>query len=127
MPIDLNHTIVGSTDALASATWVAQILGLEPPHRFGPFWEVVTANGVTLAFQDWTEQTTWQHYAFLISEEEFDAVFARITEQGVDYFADPGAQQKGQINTHDGGRGMYFADPDGHWLEVITRPYGSGS
>ncbi|GAB3976867.1 hypothetical protein GCM10029978_064960 [Actinoallomurus acanthiterrae] len=67
-----------------------------------------------------------QHYAFLVSEEEFDAIFGRIQEAGVTYYADPFHQEPGRINHLDGGRGAYFSDPNGHNLEIITRPYGSG-
>ena len=66
------------------------------------------------------------HYAFHISEEEFDAIFARIQGAGIAYYADPGHHEPGEINHHDGGRGAYFEDPNGHNLEIITRPYGSG-
>jgi extradiol dioxygenase family protein len=72
------------------------------------------------------EEIRSMHYAFLVSEPEFDEIFGRIQERGIDFFADPGGRLKGEINTHDGGRGCYFADPSGHWLEIITRPYGSG-
>jgi catechol 2,3-dioxygenase-like lactoylglutathione lyase family enzyme len=69
---------------------------------------------------------TSQHYAFLISEPDFDAVLERIRGRGLDHWADPARRRPGQINRNDGGRGVYFSDPDGHFLEVITRPYGSG-
>ena len=67
------------------------------------------------------------HYAFLVSEEEFDQIYGRILERGLDHWADPGRSQQGQINHHDGGRGVYWPDPSGNWLEIITRPYGSGA
>ena len=68
-----------------------------------------------------------QHYAFLISEADFDAVLGRIRERALDHWADPARHRPGEINQSDGGRGVYFPDPDGHHLEVITRPYGSGA
>jgi len=83
-------------------------------------------NGVSLDFAETTAQITPQHYAFLVGEEEFDAAFARISGQDLPYWADPGRTQPGVINHRDGGRGLYFEDPDGHLLEIITRPYGSG-
>ena len=128
MTVQLNHTIVASKDAAASAAWFAEILGLDDPVRFGPFWQITTANGVNLDFdeEEPQEAITGQHYAFLISEDDFDAVFGRIVERGIEHFADPFGRQRGEINRHDGGRGVYFPDPNGHWLEVITRPYGSG-
>ena len=65
-----------------------------------------------------------QHYAFLVSEQEFDQIFGRIQARKVKYWADPGQKQEGEINHHFGGRGVYFEDPSGHLLEIITRPYG---
>jgi catechol 2,3-dioxygenase-like lactoylglutathione lyase family enzyme len=87
---------------------------------------VELGNNVSLDFHDTDDEIASQHYAFLISEGEFDEVFGRIRSRGLDYWADPGQSKAGQINRHDGGRGLYFEDPDGHLLEVITRPYGSG-
>lgn len=126
MAVDLNHTIVSARDSRASATFVADILGLPDPTRFGPFWMVETDNGVSLDFMTAEGDITPQHYAFLISEDEFDRIFERIEAQDLPYWADPGKTQPGSINTNDGGRGVYFPDPDGHLLEIITRPYGSG-
>jgi catechol 2,3-dioxygenase-like lactoylglutathione lyase family enzyme len=95
---------------------------------FGPFHTVALDNGVTLDFIEAdTRSTTVEHYAFLVSEPEFDAIFARLQAHALPYWADPGHQQPGRINHHDGGRGVYWNDPDGHYLEIITRPYGSGS
>jgi hypothetical protein len=127
MAVLLNHTIVLSRDKQAGATFLAEVLGLGPPVPYGPFLGVEADNGVTLDFMDTTEEIHSQHYAFLISEEDFDAVFARVTERGIDYWADPFGRQKGEINHGDGGRGFYFQDPSGHWLEVLTRPYGSSA
>jgi catechol 2,3-dioxygenase-like lactoylglutathione lyase family enzyme len=127
MPIDLNHTIVHSRDPKASATFLAEILGRRAPVRFGPFHAVALDNGVTLDFIQADEPRVVEHYAFLVSEEEFDQIFARIRARDLPYWADPGHQQPGQINHGDGGRGVYWNDPDGHYLEIITRPYGSGA
>ena len=85
---------------------------------------VETSNGVSLDFAESDDEIASQHYAFLISEDEFDQVFERITEKGISYWADPAKRRLNKINQNDGGRGMYFHDPDGHFLEVITRPYG---
>jgi catechol 2,3-dioxygenase-like lactoylglutathione lyase family enzyme len=126
MSIQLNHTIVWCRDKQKSARFLTEILGLPPPRPFGPFQMVEVANGVSLDFHEIEGEIAAQHYAFLISEAEFDAIFARIVERKLDYWADPACQRKGEINRHDGGRGVYFPDPDGHFLEVITRPYGSG-
>jgi catechol 2,3-dioxygenase-like lactoylglutathione lyase family enzyme len=127
MPVQLNHTIVHAKDAAASAQFYADILGLAPPRRFGPFMVVDTANGVSLDFisaED--DEIIIEHYAFLVSEPEFDDIFARIKSRNLDYWADPAGRQKSEINHHDGGRGVYWRDPTGHYLEIIMRPYGSG-
>ena len=127
MAIQLNHTIVPARNAQASAAFLAEILGVAPPTRFGPFWTVTLSNNVTLDYQHSDEAIPIEHYAFLVSEEEFDAIFARIRERGLQYWADPAHRLSGQINRHDGGRGVYWNDPNGHYLEIITRPYGSGA
>jgi catechol 2,3-dioxygenase-like lactoylglutathione lyase family enzyme len=125
MPVQLNHTIALATDPEASAALLSEMLGLGTPRRYGPFHEVQLDNGVTIDFLDSGGQPILGiHYAFLVTEAEFDEIFGRIQERGLDYFADPGGQQKGEINGHYGGRGVYWADPDGHWLEIITVPYG---
>ncbi|GGO45913.1 chaP protein [Streptomyces daqingensis] len=127
MAVQLNHTIVAATDKRASADFTASLLGLEVQPQYGPFLPVVTANGVALDYMDaGDEPVTPQHYAFLVSEEEFDAIFGRIKEAGLTYYADPRRQRVNEINRNDGGRGVYWADPDGHFMEIITRPYGSG-
>ncbi len=127
MSIELNHTIVMARDKHASARFLARILGLEAGAPFGPFIPVETSNGVTLDFADsGGERITPQHYAFLVSEEEFDAIFGRIQEAGLTYWADPYHHRPGEISRNDGGRGASFEDPNGHNLEIITRPYGSG-
>jgi catechol 2,3-dioxygenase-like lactoylglutathione lyase family enzyme len=127
MPAQLNHTIVHAKDKVASARFLADILGLPAPRPFGPFMVVDTANGVSLDFISAEDhELIVEHYAFLVSEAEFDEIFGRIRERGLDYFADPARTVKGQINRHDGGRGVYWEDPNGHVLEIITRPYGSG-
>ena len=124
MAVQLNHTIVYCKDSKRSANFLADLLGRPKPSRFGPFQVVTLDNGVSLDFYDSDKPIRSQHYAFLIDEETFDAVFARMKAEGVTYWADPGKARKNEINRNDGGRGLYFEDPDGHWLEVITRPYG---
>lgn len=124
MPVQLNHTIVNASDADASARFLTDLFGLGDPVAFGPFMAVETANGVTLDFMSVGGEIVSQHYAFLVTEAEFDDIFGRIQQRGLSYWADPARRQPQQINTNDGGRGVYFADPDGHFLEIITRPYG---
>ena len=127
MAVQLNHTIVRSRDKRESATFLSEMLGVAAPVPFGPFLVVEVDNGVSLDFDDDVDEIVPQHYAFLVSEDEFDQIFGRIQAAGLDYFADPAGQLKGEINHHDSGRGVYWADPSGHWLEIITRPYGSAS
>jgi catechol 2,3-dioxygenase-like lactoylglutathione lyase family enzyme len=126
MAVNLNHTIVHARDKRVSAEFLADILGLAAPVPFGPFLGVQTANEVTLDYLETDEHIQVEHYAFLVSDAEFDEIFARIKARNLPYFADPARTQKGEINTRDGGRGVYFEDPNGHVLEILTRPYGSG-
>jgi catechol 2,3-dioxygenase-like lactoylglutathione lyase family enzyme len=129
MSVSLNHTIVWCRDQKESSRYLTDTLGLPEAKPWGPFMVVDLGNGVSLDYYDASgpdAEVASQHYAFLVSEEEFDEIFGRIQAAGQDYWADPALQAKGEINRNDGGRGVYFADPDGHLLEIITRPYGSG-
>jgi catechol 2,3-dioxygenase-like lactoylglutathione lyase family enzyme len=123
--VRLNHTIVWCRDKQDSAQFLADILNLPQPKIFGPFLVVELSNGVSLDFHEMEGRISRQHYAFLVSEEEFDEVFSRIKGKGIRHWADPARRRPGAINHNDGGRGVYFEDPDGHFLEIITRPYGS--
>jgi catechol 2,3-dioxygenase-like lactoylglutathione lyase family enzyme len=123
VPIELNHTIVNVRDARKSAAFLTELFALPPAKPFAHFLCVQMGNGVTLDFCDADYAPEPQHYAFLVSDEEFDAIFGRIRSRGIDYWADPGRRQKGEINRHFGGRGVYFEEPGGHFLEIITRPY----
>jgi hypothetical protein len=126
--IELNHTIVAAANGADAARWFTELFGLPAPAPFGPFWQVETANGVGLDFDSvGDEQITVQHYAFLVSEEDFDAIHGRIVDRGIEHWADPFTRRPGEINHNDGGRGVYFRNPDGHFLEILTRPYGSGA
>ncbi|MEU6605269.1 VOC family protein [Streptomyces shenzhenensis] len=126
MTVNLNHTIVAARDKQASAKFLADILGLRVSPDFGPFAPVEIPNGVTLDYMEASGTISSQHYAFLVSEDDFDAIFARIGAAGLTFWADPMHRHPGEINTNDGGRGTYFEDPNGHNLEILTRPYGSG-
>ena len=123
MPVTLNHTIVYCRDKRASASFLSEILGLPAPTGFGPFAVVQVANDVSL---DFLEEATVrpQHYAFLVDENEFDQIHGRILARGIPYWADPGRRRPQQMNTNDGGRGLYWLDPDSHILEILTVPYG---
>jgi catechol 2,3-dioxygenase-like lactoylglutathione lyase family enzyme len=131
MTVRLNHTILAAHDNEASATFLSTILGLPAPSVLGPF-AVVRVGDTSLDYMDVKEyrgagsEIVSQHYAFLVSEVEFDEIFERIRQRGLPYWADPGRQEKNQINAWDDGRGVYFEDPNGHLLEILTRPYGSG-
>ena len=124
MSVLLNHTIVYAHDKHTSAQFLVDILGLDQPTTYGPFVVVKTHNDVALDFADASGAPHPQHYAFLVSEAEFDAIHARITALSLTYWADPSHQREGEINTADGGRGLYWEDPNGHNLEIITVPYG---
>lgn len=125
MAAQLNHIIVWSSDQAKSAAFLADILGLRAPVRFGHFDVVELDNGVSLDFADSEGTIAPQHYAFLIGEADFDAVLGRIQARGIAHWADPARRLPGAINHNDGGRGVYFTGPDGHFLEAITRPYGA--
>lgn len=103
------------------------MLGLEPGKPWGHFIPLTLANGVTLDFATvppHVGEVAPQHYALLVSEAEFDAAWDRIRERGLTHWADPQRHAEGEINHNDGGRGIYFLDPSGHFLELITVPYG---
>jgi catechol 2,3-dioxygenase-like lactoylglutathione lyase family enzyme len=123
MPVQLNHTIVASRDRHESAAFYTDLLGLPPHTTYGPFAVVELANDVSLDFID-DPEIHQRHYAFLVSEQEFDEIFGRIQERGLPYWADPHEKRPGETNTNDGGRGVYWNDPNGHKLEILTVPYG---
>ena len=124
MAVELNHTIVAAPDKWAGARFLSEVLGLPEPVAFGPFAVVTLANGVNLDYLHAADVDP-QHYAFLVGDDEFDAVATRLRERGLPTWADPGHRRPGE-NANDGGRGLYFDSPEGHNLEIITRPYGSG-
>ena len=127
MSIALNHTIVAAHDKAESAAFFTELFGLPSPKPMGHFLVVELDHGVSLDFVDSGADVRPQHYAFLVSEDDFDAIFGRIRERGMDHWADPQRRRPGEINHNDGGRGVYLCDPGGHYLEIITRPYGSGA
>lgn len=124
MAVQLNHTIVEARDREATAKFLTEILGLPDPVPYGPFLVVQTSNEVSLDVVGADGPVHPQHYAFLVSDAEFDSIFERITARGLEYWADPFGREPGRINHHDGGRGVYWNDPNGHRLEIITKPYG---
>lgn len=126
MSVQLNHHIVAVKDKHASAQFWADMLGMEVRGEFGPFVQVRTANQVDLDFAAASPEAeiSPHHYAFLVSEDEFDATFAKIQQRGLTYWPEPHGDRVNEINHNDGGRGVYFRDPDGHFLEILTVPYG---
>ncbi|MGO9155278.1 VOC family protein [Mycobacterium sp.] len=129
MTISFNHTIVAARDKQESAQFLAELFDLPTPKPFGRFMVVALDHGASLDYADIpeSEEIRRQHYAFLVSEEEFDAIYGKIQSRGLPHWADPAAERPGEINRRDGGRGVYFPDPSGHSMEILTRPYGSGS
>jgi len=125
MAAQLNHTIVWCSDPERSAAFLCDVLGLPPARAWGHFLVVEMANGVSVDFMEKDGAIARQHYAFLVSEDEFDQGFTLIRNRGLTYWADPAREKPGEINRHWGGRGVYFEDPDGHFLELITKPYGA--
>ena len=128
MAISFNHTIVASRDREESARFFTDLFGLPPAKEFGPFLVVELNHGASLDYAQVgsDEDIHPQHYAFLVDDADFDAIYDRILQRGQRHWADPRGARPGEINHHDGGRGVYFQDPSGHYLEIITRPYGSG-
>ena len=126
MAIRLNHTIVAAHDKEKAAMFLTEILGLPAPLLVGPFAMVRVSDDTSLDYMDTDGEIISQHYAFLVKRANLTQIFARIRDQRLTYWADPYRHKHNEINTWDGGRGVYFDDPNGHLLEIITRPYGSG-
>ncbi|SMF58481.1 VOC family protein [Streptomyces sp. Amel2xC10] len=120
----LDHTAVYASDRRRSAEFLADVLGLTVGAPFGPFLPVDLGNGVTLDYYEKRDEPIQpQHYSFLVPEEEFDSMIARLEARGVTYYADPSHTEPSRINHLFGGRGAYFPDPDNHNLEILTHPY----
>ncbi len=124
--VELNHTLVHARDPWAAAREVADVLGRPEPASYGPFAVLELDNGASLDFIRDDGEVHAQHYAFLVGEADFDSIWSRLRETGRQWWADPHRRRPGEINHEDGGRGLYWEGPDGHWLEIITRAYGSG-
>jgi len=119
--VQLNHTIVWCRDKQRSADFLVQVLGLPPPVPFGPMLVVQLDNGVSLDYYDNDPPIASQHYAFLVAADDFEPILQRIRQRGLAFWADPGKQRPNEINRHEGGRRVYFDDPDGHLLEVFSQ------
>jgi catechol 2,3-dioxygenase-like lactoylglutathione lyase family enzyme len=129
MAITFNHTIVAAKDREESASFFTELFGLPSAKEFGHFLAVGLNHGASLDYAQVAEgeEIRPQHYAFLVSEDEFSEIYGRIKARGLQHWADPRGSRPGEINHNDGGRGVYFQDPAGHYLEILTRPYGSGA
>lgn len=123
MSIEFNHTIIPARDPRASARFLADILGLETGQEWTYFVPVRTHNGVTLDFSRDRDPHP-QHYAFLVSDAEFEAALFRMKRANVTFYAGFDGSGRGETNHLYGGRGVYFDDADGHMFELITQPYG---
>ena len=124
MTVQLNHTIVWCSDNQRSSQFLADMLDRPPPKSFHHFMFVELDNDVSIDFMKKDGPVAMQHYALLVDDATFDHGFDRIKSLGLTYWADPARAHVNEINHHDGGRGVYFEDPDGHFLEMITTPYG---
>jgi catechol 2,3-dioxygenase-like lactoylglutathione lyase family enzyme len=122
MTAQLDHTILPAHDKAASAAFLADVLGLPAPEPMGPFLAVALDHGLTIDFADADGAIRPLHFAFRVSEPQFDACFARVRDLALPYWADPRRTRPGEIAPRGRGRAFYFEDPSGHFFEVLTRP-----
>ena len=123
MPVTFNHTIIASKDRAASSRFFRELFEVPEAPSWGPFLNIQLSDGVLLQFAEPPVEIQMQHYAFLVDDDLFDRAYARLRERNIDHWADPQLKQPGEINHEHGGRGVYFLDPSGHGIEMITRPY----
>lgn len=123
MSVTFNHTIIASKDRQVSARFYCDLFEVAEAESWGPFTNVALDGGVLLQFAEPPVEIQMQHYAFLVDDDLFDRAYARLRDGGVEHWADPQLTRPGETNTEHGGRGVYFLDPSGHGLEMITRPY----
>ena len=123
MSATFNHTIIASRDNAESAGFYTAVLEALPAPSWGPFTNITLTGGVLLQFAAAPGEIQMQHYAFLVDEAHFDRAYAWLVDHDVEHWADPQLTRRGETNTEHGGRGVYFKDPAGHGLELITRPY----
>jgi catechol 2,3-dioxygenase-like lactoylglutathione lyase family enzyme len=121
--VRFNHTIIAARDRAESARFYRQLFELPEAPSWGPFTNVLLDEGVILQFAEPPVEIQLQHYAFLVDDDLFDRACSRLVEQNIEHWADPHRTRPGETNTEHGGRGVYFLDPAGHGLEMITRPY----
>ncbi|WP_411074756.1 VOC family protein [Streptomyces sp. cmx-4-7] len=123
MSVTFNHTIVAAKDRHESARFFRELLELPEAPSWGPFVNVRLPDGVLIQFAEPPVEIQMQHYAFLVDDELFERAYGRLCAQGIEHWADPQMRRPGETNTEHGGRGVYFKDPAGHAMELITRPY----
>ncbi|WP_432087866.1 MULTISPECIES: VOC family protein [unclassified Streptomyces] len=123
MAVTFNHTIIAAKDRHESARFFRELLELPEAPSWGPFANVQLPDGVLIQFAEPPVEIQMQHYAFLVDDELFERAHGRLREQGIEHWADPQMKRPGETNTEHGGRGVYFKDPAGHAMELITRPY----
>ena len=123
MSATFNHTIIASKDRAASAAFYRDLLEAADAPSWGFFTNLRLDGGVLLQFAEPPVEIQMQHYAFLVDDDLFDRAYALLCERGIVHWADPQMTRAGETNTEHGGRGVYFKDPAGHALELITRPY----
>ncbi|HEY4024138.1 MAG TPA: VOC family protein [Pseudonocardiaceae bacterium] len=123
MPVTFNHTIIASTDRAESARFFRDLFELPEAPSWGPFLNVQLSDGVLLQFAEPPVEIQMQHYAFLVDDDLFDRAYARLRTEAIEHWADPQMKRPNETNTEHGGRGVYFKDPSGHAIEIITRPY----
>ncbi|MCX3064037.1 VOC family protein [Streptomyces beihaiensis] len=123
MTATFNHTIIASKDRQESARFYRELLEVPEAPSWGPFTNIQLDEGVLLQFAEPPVEIQMQHYAFLVDDELFDRAYRRLRDQGIEHWAYHDRRGPGEINHEHGGRGVYFHDPAGHGLELITRPY----
>jgi catechol 2,3-dioxygenase-like lactoylglutathione lyase family enzyme len=123
MTATFNHTIIAATDRDESARFYRELLELREAPSWGVFTNLQLDDGVLLQFAEPGVEIQMNHYAFLVDDDLFDRAYRRLRDFKIEHWADPQMRRPGEINTEHGGRGVYFKDPAGHGLELITRPY----
>ncbi|MGP2436784.1 VOC family protein [Streptomyces sp. JW3] len=123
MPATFTHTIIAAKDRQESARFFRELLEVPEAPSWGPFTNIQLNDGVLLQFAEPPVEIQMQHYAFLVDDDHFDRAYRRLRERGIEHWADPQMRRPGETNTEHGGRGVYFKDPAGHAIELLTRPY----
>ncbi|MDI9925222.1 VOC family protein [Rhodococcus sp. IEGM 1341] len=124
MSISFGHTIIVAKNSAASAEFFCTLFALPEAPSWGPFVNVQLTDGILIQFAEPPfDDIQFQHYAFRVSDDLFDAAYTRLVDQGVEHWADPRMTEPGTVNTDHGGRGVYFRDPTGHLFEMLTHSY----